>query len=118
MLVPFDIKFIWHDQKRRNGEACRASPTYFWSSLINLISKDTYVVFYLSCIIRITFNGEKTVKEMKSRHLSIFIIFLPSFACRNFGVSQCDEIQTFCKINTCLFSLNVYFYLNYQIKYT
>ena len=29
----------------RNGEACRASPTCFWSSLINLISKDIDVVF-------------------------------------------------------------------------
>ena len=40
------------DQKQgRNGEACRASPTCFWSRLINLISKDTNMVFYLSCII-------------------------------------------------------------------
>ena len=45
MLAFFDIKFIMRDQKQcRNGEACRASPAYFWSSLINLISKDTYVV--------------------------------------------------------------------------
>ena len=43
----FDSKFISRDQKqRRNGEACRASPTCFWSSLIKLISKDTYMVFY------------------------------------------------------------------------
>ena len=36
----FDIKFITRGQnQRRNGEACRASPTCFWSSLINLISK-------------------------------------------------------------------------------
>ena len=34
----------------------------FWSCL----KKDTYVVFYLSCIIR-RFNGEKTGKQMKSR---------------------------------------------------
>ena len=41
MLVSFDIKFIKRDQKqRRNGGACRTSPTYFWSSPINLISKD------------------------------------------------------------------------------
>ena len=67
MLVSFGIRFIRQDQKqRRNGEACRAKPTCFWSSLINLISIDTYVVFYLSCIIS-RFNGEKTVKQMKSR---------------------------------------------------
>ena len=60
MLVSFDIKFIRRDQKQhRTGEACRASPKCFWSSLINLISKDTYVVFYLSCII-CRFNGENT----------------------------------------------------------
>ena len=42
VFVSFDIKFIRRDQKQhRNGEACRASPTCFWSSLINLISKDT-----------------------------------------------------------------------------
>ena len=58
MLVSYDIKFITQDQKRRrNGEACRASPACFWSSLINLISNDTYAVFYLSCIINI-FNCE------------------------------------------------------------
>ena len=42
MLVSFDIKFIRrHQKQRKNGEACRASPTCFWSSLINLISKHT-----------------------------------------------------------------------------
>ena len=67
MLVSFDIKFIRLDQKqRRNGEACRASPTCFWSSLINLISKDTYVVFYLSCIIR-RFYGVKSGKQVISK---------------------------------------------------
>ena len=66
MLVSFDIKFIRRDQKqRRNGEACRASPTCFWSSLINLISKDTHVFFYLFCIIS-RFNGEKTAKQIKA----------------------------------------------------
>ena len=41
MLVSFDIKFIRQDQKQlRNGEACRASLMFFWSSLINLISED------------------------------------------------------------------------------
>ena len=35
MLVPFDIKFIGRDQKQRsNGEACRASPTCFWSDAV------------------------------------------------------------------------------------
>ena len=63
----FDIKFIRLDQKqRRNGEACRASPTCFSSSLINLISKYTIMVFYLSCIIS-RFDGEKTTKQMKNR---------------------------------------------------
>ena len=67
MFVSFDIKFIGRDQKQhRNGEACRASPTCFWSSLINLISKDTYVVFYLSYFIS-RFNVEMTAKRMKSR---------------------------------------------------
>ena len=64
-----DIKFIRRDQtKHRNGEACRASPKFFWSSLINLISKDSYmyVVFYLSCIIS-RFNAEKTAKQIQSR---------------------------------------------------
>ena len=45
MLVSFDIKFIRRDQKQpRNGEACFAIPMCFWTSLINLISKDTYMV--------------------------------------------------------------------------
>ena len=49
MLVFIDIKFIRRDQKqRRNGEACRASPTCFWSSLINLISKKTLTCFSIS----------------------------------------------------------------------
>ena len=66
MLVSFDIKFIRQDQKQyRNGEACRASLTCFWSSLINLISKDTYIFFYLSFIIS-RFNGETTAKERKA----------------------------------------------------
>ena len=52
MLVSSDIKFIRRDSKQsRNGKACRASPTCFCLSMINLISKDTYVVLYLSCII-------------------------------------------------------------------
>ena len=68
MLVSSDIKFIRRDSKQsRNGKACRASPTCFCLSMINLISKDTYVVLYLSCIIS-RFNGEKTVKQLKSRH--------------------------------------------------
>ena len=67
MLVFFDIDFIRRDQnERRNGEACRASPTCFWSSLINLISKHTYVSFYLSCII-IRFNGEKKNSERNEK---------------------------------------------------
>ena len=41
LLVSFDNEFIGRDQKqRRNGEACRASPTCFYSSMINLILKD------------------------------------------------------------------------------
>ena len=64
MLVSFDIKFIRRDQKQHslNGGACRASPTYFWSSLKNLISKDIYMVFYLPCIIS-SFIGEKKAKR-------------------------------------------------------
>ena len=68
MLVSFVVMFIRRDKKqRRNSEACRASPTCFWASLISLISKDPYVIFYLSCIIS-RFNGKKTAKQMKSRH--------------------------------------------------
>ena len=68
MLVSFDTKFIRRDQKRRmNGEAWQASLTCFWESLIILISKDTYVVLYLLCIIR-GCNGKKTEKQMKSRY--------------------------------------------------
>ena len=68
MSVYFDVKFIRQDQKQcRHGEACKASATCFWSSLINLISRDIYMVFYLSCIIS-RFNGEKAAKQMKSRH--------------------------------------------------
>ena len=49
----FCIRFIRRDQKkRRNGKACRASPTYYWSGLINWISKDTNTDFYLSWTIR------------------------------------------------------------------
>ena len=45
-------KFIRLDQKQhRNGDACRASPMCFWLSLIRLISKDTFMVFYSSSII-------------------------------------------------------------------
>ena len=69
MLVSFDIKFIRQDQKqRRNGEACRASPTCFWSSLINLILKDTFTVFYLSCIIN-SLNGKKPATKEKKRQI-------------------------------------------------
>ena len=66
-LVSSDIKFIRREQKqRKNSEACRASLTCFWGSLINLISKNTNMVFYLSCI-NSRLNGEKTVIQMKSR---------------------------------------------------
>ena len=66
MLVSNVIKFIRRDQKQhRNGEACRASLTCFWSSLINLISKGINVVFCLSCIIS-RFNGEKTANKLKA----------------------------------------------------
>ena len=66
LSVSFDIKFFRRDQKqRRNGQALRASPTSFWSSLKNLISKDTYIVFYLSCMIS-RFNGKETAKKCKA----------------------------------------------------
>ena len=45
LLVSFDIKFIRKSEWYRNGMTC------FWLSLIYFISKDTYMVFYLSCII-------------------------------------------------------------------
>ena len=45
ILVSFDIEFIRRYQKQcRHGEACRASPTCFWPSLINLISIGTYMI--------------------------------------------------------------------------
>ena len=67
MLVSFNIKFIRQDQKQhRNGEACRASLMCFWLSLIKLVSKESDVVFYLSCIIS-RFNGEKAVKQMEKQ---------------------------------------------------
>ena len=69
MLVSFDIKFMRRDQKqRRNGEACQASPMCFSSSLINLISKDIYMVFYVheSCIIS-KFYGKNDSETNKKR---------------------------------------------------
>ena len=49
MYVSFDSKFIRLDQKHV-GLARQASPflRYAWSCLINLISKDTYLVFYIN----------------------------------------------------------------------
>ena len=68
MLASFDVKSIGQDKKRRrNGKACRASPTCFRSSLTNLMLKDTKDFFYLPFIIS-RFNGEKIAKHMKSRH--------------------------------------------------
>ena len=56
MSVSFDIKFIMPDYKQctRTGEACRACPMCFCSSLINLISNDTCyrVSFDIKCIRR------------------------------------------------------------------
>ena len=61
MSVSFDNKFIRREQKlRRNCDACRASPTCFCLSLINLISNYTYMVFYLSCIISRCNGGKQT----------------------------------------------------------
>ena len=61
MLVSFDIKLIRQDHKQdRNGEACRASPWCFWSSLMNLISINTYMLFYLTFIIRIRRKQNQT----------------------------------------------------------
>ena len=66
MVVSFDIMFTRRDQKQyNNGKAYRTSLTSFWSSLINLIPKDTHVVFYFSCVIN-RFYGEKTARKMKS----------------------------------------------------
>ena len=57
MFMSFDMKFIRRDQKmRRNGEA-RAEPFHiFWSSLINVISKDDFMIFYLSCYNSLLYN--------------------------------------------------------------
>ena len=50
----------------RVNKNCRASLMCFWSNLINWISKDIYMVFYLLCIIR-KFEGIKTLKQMKNK---------------------------------------------------
>ena len=71
MFVSFDSKLIRRDQKqRRNGEACRASPTRFWSSLVYLISKDTYVVFFLSCIICRFISKDSETNEKQTQFYS------------------------------------------------
>lgn len=55
MLDSFDIKFLMRQIRWRKVEACfqmvypfktncRAIPAYFWLNLINLTSKDTYMV--------------------------------------------------------------------------
>ena len=65
MLVSFDIKFVRRDQKEhRHGEACRISPTCFWSSLIDMVSEDTYVVLiyhalYADCMAKRYWNKRK-----------------------------------------------------------
>ena len=48
MFVSADIKLIKRDQKQYGNGEVRTSRTCFWLSLINLISKDTYMFFYLS----------------------------------------------------------------------
>ena len=63
MSVSFDIKFFRRDlEQHKNNEVCRASPTCFCSSLINLIPKDTNMVFYLSWTIR-KLQGINSVKN-------------------------------------------------------
>ena len=48
MVVSFDISLSGETRSQgRNGEACPASPMRSLSSLINLISKDTIMVFCL-----------------------------------------------------------------------
>ena len=69
MLMSFYIKFIRLDKKqRRNGEACRASPTCFWSSLINLISKDTNMVFLFITHHKKTLMSTETKRNEKQQH--------------------------------------------------
>ena len=64
MFASINVYVFRLDQKqRRNGEACRASPTCFWSSLINLIVKRDLGGF-LSIIIRGP-RGVKTAKQLK-----------------------------------------------------
>ena len=36
-----------HEAAVRRGETCQAIPTSFWSSLINLISNDTNIIFHI-----------------------------------------------------------------------
>ena len=67
MLLSFDIKFIRRDQnQRKNDEACRTISMCIWSSLINLISKDTVMVFYLSCIFSRVY-GERGGNKLKAQ---------------------------------------------------
>ena len=59
----FILKIIRREHKqRRDGEACRAS-------LINLISKVTNMVFYLSCII--TYRASKNQKAKSRKHYDV-----------------------------------------------
>ena len=59
--VSFDTR-----PERCIGEACQPSLMCFRLSLINWTSTETYVVFYLSCIIS-RFNVEKQAKQMKKQ---------------------------------------------------
>ena len=64
VLVSFDIKFIWQDQRQSmNDEACQSDVFLAEPDKLD-IKRPTYVVFYLSCIIS-RFDGEKTAKQMK-----------------------------------------------------
>ena len=64
MLVSFDIKFIWPNQKQSMiYEVCQSDVFLAEPEKLD-IKRPTYVVFYLSCIISM-FDGEKTAKQMK-----------------------------------------------------
>ena len=84
---------------RRNGEACRASSTCFWNSLINLISKDTYMVFYLFCIMRSDKQTLYCPYLLTSRYATKIIYSCVTVTCTNKKITCYDHIIQAVKIN-------------------
>ena len=67
ILVSFDIKVSDVTRNSVGLEACQASPDAFCLTLINLRSKGTIMVFYLSCISRVEdFAAQKESTKWKT----------------------------------------------------